>query len=711
MTTLEYISSKVTTSHQAKLAYVYVRQSSLVQMLRHGESTELQYHLVERAVQLGWPRERVKTIDEDLGKSGASAVDRSGFQSLMTEIGLGRVGLVLSFDASRLARNNSDWYQLLELCSMFGTLIADGESLYDPRLYADRMLLGLSGMMSEAELHHLRRRLQAGAWNKAERGELRLALPVGLRRLRDGTVTFHPDEEVQARIRLVFSKFKELGTAKAVVRYLQQAGLLLPARPLQGPAPHEVVWHEARSSMVLAILKNPAYAGTYVYGRISQDPTRRKPGRPHTGLVRSPIDKWPIVHHNAYPAYISWEEFLANQAQLKANQNKYPDRPGASHKGQALLQGIIRCGRCGARMRLHYSGPKGDFPVYGCNAARSEYNAPRCQEVRGLGLDPEVERVVLAALEPDQIELALASLEALEQEYATLRHQWELRLERVRYEAERARRQYNSVEPENRLVARSLERDWEQKLRAVEQLEQEYQSWQQQHRLALTPADRQDILELAQNLPRLWQAETTSAADRKQMIRLVINEVIVDQHRQRGQVWFQINWQTGAVTEHWYKRRVISYEQHADLEALEQRLRDLNGQQKMDQEIAAVLNAEGFRTTKGQPFDVKTIWLLRKRWNLPPTKPHGQCPTQWDAGTYSVEGAARVVGVHSSTIHKWLRQGKLVGQQLGKGLPWKIPLTETQITQWREYVAQNRRPKQRDRDSYPRINHSSQEAL
>jgi excisionase family DNA binding protein len=692
-TTANTFASKATTAHQARLAYVYVRQSSLVQTIRHGESTELQYHLVERAVQLGWPRDRVKVIDEDLGKSGASAVDRSGFQYLIAEVGLGRVGLVVSMDASRLARNNSDWYQLLELCSIFGTLIADGESLYDPRLYADRMLLGLSGMMSEAELHHLKRRLHAGALNKAERGELRLPLPVGLERLKDGTVILHPDEEVQARLRLVFRKFKELEAAKAIVRYLQQEDLLLPSRPLQGPAPHEVVWRKAGSSAVLEILKNPAYAGTYVYGRQRRDPTRQQPGHPASGIVQVPIDKWPIVLHNVYPAYISWNEFLANQSQLQANQSRYQeDRHGVPRKGQALLQGILICGLCGQRMRLRYSGPKGEFPVYVCDYARSQYNEPRCQEVRGLGLDAEVERLVLEALAPDRIQLALATLEELEQEYATLRQQWELRLERARYEAKRARRQYNAVEPENRLVARTLEKQWEEKLRAVEHVEQEYQTWRRQHRLELTAADRQDILSLGQDLPKLWHATGTTPADHKRIVRLIIKEVIVDQRRWHGQVWVQINWQTGAVTEHKYKRRVLSYDAHADLETLEQRLRELHAEQKMDQEIAAMLNEEGFRTTKGQAFNIKTVWLLRQRWSLPAVKPNGPYPARWEDGTYSVEGAAAVLGVHTSTIYKWLRQGQLKGDQPGKGLPWKIPLTENEIAAWRERVARNRQP-------------------
>lgn len=690
----DQLSSKVTTEHLSKLVYVYIRQSSPGQVIRHRESTDLQYQLVERAVQLGWPRERIRVVDDDLGKSGTSVTERMGFQNIMVEVGLGNVGLVLSFDASRLARNNRDWYQLLDLCSIFGTLIADSERVYDPGIYTDRLLLGLSGMMSEAELYQLKRRLHAGAWNKAARGELRQSLPVGLMRLSSGEVILHPDEEVQARIRLVFEKFQELGIAKAVLRYLQEKTLQLPSRPLRGPAPHEVVWQPARNSMVLAILKNPAYAGTYVYGRQTKDPTRRKAGHPYSGIIRRPIDEWPIVIHNIYPAYITWETFLDNQAQLAANQSRYQgNQPGAPKKGQALLQGIIRCGQCGARMRLHYSGSQGEFPVYECNYAQSEYGAGRCQEVRGLGLDAEVERLVLEALTPDKLALALASLDALEQEYDALRRQRELHLERIRYEAARAQRQYDAVEPENRLVARTLERHWEEKLRSLEKAEQEYQTWAKRERLKLTSKDRQDIINLGTDLPHVWNATSTTATDRKQMLRFLIKEVIVDQKRAQGKVWFQINWQTGAISEHWYIRCVHSYEEHARFEQIQQRIRELHAEQKLDDEIAAILNTEGFQTTKRGRFDNKAIWLIRKQMELPAVKPNGPHPICWDNGTYSVQGAAQAIGVFPGTIYKWLKTGRLEGYQLRKGSPWKIHLSTGRINELKDYVERVRRSK------------------
>jgi DNA invertase Pin-like site-specific DNA recombinase len=688
------LPSKVTTEHRAKLAYVYVRQSSLAQVTRHGESTEMQYELVERAARLGWPADRIKIIDEDLGKSGASAQNRLGFQHLIAEIGLAHVGLVVSLDASRLARNNSDWYQLIELCSVFGTLIADAESLYDPGVYADRLSLGLSGMMSEAELHHLKLRLHAGERHKAERGELRLALPIGLVYVRGGEIALDPDEEVQSRVRLVFAKFAELGTANAVVRYLRRAELCLPSRPLRGPAPHELFWQPATVSAVLAILNNPAYAGTYVYGRHTTDATHRKPGRPYSGTVPVPIDRWPVIIHNHHPEYITWDAFLAHQAQLRANHSHYDeDRHGVPRKGQALLQGIAICGRCGGRMSLHYSGPHGEFPVYKCDFGRNEVGSARCQEVRALGLDSEVERLVLEALAPDKIALALAAVEQLELEQATLRKQWQLRVERARYEAERARRQYNAVEPENRLVARTLEHEWEEKLRTVEKAEQEYQAWLQQSRLELTLADRQDILALAEDLPRVWHASTTTHADRKQIVRCLIKEVILDQGRERGKVWFQINWQTAATSEHWLVRRVQAYSEYAHLEALQQRIRDLAGQGKLDDEIAATLNAEGFRTAHSYLFTNKLLWMLRHEWNIPAAKATGENPLRWADGSFSVEGAAAIVGVHTSTIHHWLRRDMLHGQQLRKGAPWKIYLTDQQIDELRIYVQRARRSK------------------
>lgn len=684
---------RVTTAHRAKLAYVYVRQSSLNQVKLHQESTALQYQLVDRAIALGWPHGRVQVIDEDLGKSGAGSVERRGFQKLIAEIGLGNAGLVVSLDASRLARNNRDWHQLLELCSVFAVLIADGERLYDPRAYHDRLLLGLSGIMSEAELHQIRMRLHQGERQKAARGELRLPLPGGLAYDRAGAIILHPDEEVQARLQLVFAKFRELQSARGVMRFLRANGLPLPVRPLLGPSPHEVIWREADSARVHNILHNPAYAGAYVYGRRQRDPSRSRPGSV-CGIVKVAVADWAVCLKAAHPGYIGWEEFMANQRRLADNVNRYEaGHAGVPRKGSALLQGIAICGRCGRRMSLRYTGPKGDYPVYCCRSDRDQRSSALCQEVRALPVDALVEGVLLEALAPDRIAIALAAMGELEKEDRHLERQWTLRRERARYEAERARRQYDAVEPENRLVARSLERAWEDKLRAVEAIEQEYARWRSEGPLVVGAADRAQLRRLGENLPRIWHAATTSADDRKRILRLVMRDVVLDAKRLRGRVWLRIGWQTGATSEHRLQRRVHTYRDYIDIEQLRKRIAELNRAGKMDKEIATILNREGFVAARACAFKGENVWLLRTRWGIPTVKINGAAanPARWLDGTFSVQGAAAALGITAQTVFKYLDRGLLSGHQLTKGQPWQIALTNEQVDQLRARVRRTRR--------------------
>ena len=686
---------RLTTAHRAKLAYVYVRQSSLNQVRQHQESTQLQYRLVDRAIGLGWPHERVQVIDEDLGKSGAGSIERHGFQKLIAEIGLGNAGLVVSLDASRLARNNRDWHQLLELCSVFGVLIADGERLYDPRAYHDRLLLGLSGIMSEAELHQIRMRLHQGERQKAARGELRLPLPAGLAHDRGGMIILNPDEEVQARLLLVFAKFRELQSARGVMRFLCTSGLPLPVRPLLGPAPHDVVWRQADSARVRNILQNPAYAGAYVYGRRQKDPSRCRTGSSR-GTVKVAVGEWAVCLQAAHPGYISWEEFMANQRRLADNVNRYEaGHTGAPRRGAALLQGIAVCGRCGRRMCLRYTGPNGDYPVYCCRVDRDQRGGALCQEVRALPVDTLVERALLGALAPDQIAIAIAAMGQLEEEGRQLERQWTLRRERARYEAERARRQYDAVEPENRLVARSLEHSWEDKLRAVEAIEQEYQRWRSEEPLVIGEAERAALQSLGENLPQIWHAATTLPADRKRMLRFVVQEVVLDQKRAPGQVWLKIIWKTGATSEHRLQRRVHTYRDYIDLGRLRRRITELNSAGKMDKEIAAMLNQEGLVAARGCVFKGENVWLLRKRWNIRTIKINGESanPMRWPDGSFSIQGVAAVLGVTTQTVFDYIARGLVVGHQLTKGQPWQIDLSDEQISQLRARVRRTKRSK------------------
>jgi DNA invertase Pin-like site-specific DNA recombinase len=686
---------RLTTTHRAKLAYIYVRQSSLNQVRQHQESTELQYRLVDRAVGLGWPHERVHVIDEDLGKSGAGSIERHGFQKLIAEIGLGNAGLVVSLDASRLARNNRDWHQLLELCSVFGVLIADGERLYDPRAYHDRLLLGLSGIMSEAELHQIRMRLHQGERQKASRGELRLPLPAGLAHDRAGLIILNPDEEVQARLLLVFAKFRELQSARGVMRFLRTSGLPLPVRPILGPSPHDVVWREADSARVRNILQNPAYAGAYVYGRRQKDPSRCRTGSGR-GTVKVAVGDWAVCLQAAHPGYIGWEEFMANQRRMADNVSHYEaGHHGAPRRGSALLQGIAICGRCGRRMCLRYTGPNGDYPVYCCRVDRDQRASALCQEVRALPVDTLVERVLFDALAPDQIAIALAAMGQLEEEGRQLERQWTLRRERARYEAERARRQYDTVEPENRLVARSLERAWEDKLRAAEAIEKEYTRWHSEEPVVICEAERAALQRLGENLPKIWRANTTSAADRKRILRFIVHEVTLDQKRDRGQVWLKIVWKTGAVSEHRLQRRVHTYRDYIDLDRLRQRITQLNAACKMDKEIAATLNQEGFVAARGCKFKGENVWLLRKRWDIPTVKINGVSsnPMRWSDGSFSIQGAAAALGITTQTVFDYLARGLLAGHQLTKGQPWQIDLSNEQISRLRARVRHTKRSK------------------
>jgi hypothetical protein len=346
-------------------------------------------------------------------------------------------------------------------------------------------------------------------------------------------------------------------------------------------------------------------------------------------------------------------------------------------------------------MRVRYSGPEGQYPVYTCRDAHHEQDLPRCQETRALALDAAVEQHLLAALEPDKLALALAALEQLERETDTLQRQWQLRLERARYEAERARRQYHAAEPEHRLVARNLERHWEEKLRAVDELEHTHQRWLSQQPFTLTDSDREAILALGEDLPAVWQAPTTTSADRKHLLRLVIESVIVDAKRERGHLWYQINWQTGATSEHRLTRAVQRWDEHPQFDALQQRARELSSARKMDAEIAAILNAEGFRTARGRCFKSANVWRIRQQWQLPSVKESGNNPQppRWADGTYSIAGAAATVGVTLGTVYKWVREGRVKAQQLAKGMPWKLALTDAQITSLQTYIKRVRRIK------------------
>ena len=487
-------SAKILDHHLARKAIVYVRQSSPQQVVEHKESAARQYALADLAVALGWPRDRVEVIDVDQGRSGQSAEGRPGFQHILAELGLDHVGIILGLEASRLARSDPDWAPLVRLCGVFRTLLCDCDGLYDPADFNDRLLLGLKGIMSEAELHFLRGRMNEGRLNKARRGELFNHAPLGYVRVRDG-LALDPDEQARAVVRLIFDQFDRQGSLHGLLRYLSHYGIRLPVRPHAGPNRGQLEWHRPNRETLMNLLHHPVYAGYYRHGHRAVDPRRQAPGRPGTGrTIRKPRD-CPVLLEGRCPAYITPERFWANQGRLEANRARQ-EAAGAVRYGPSLLGGLLRCGRCRQRLMVSYSG-HGSSLRYTCGRAAVEYAEPVCQGLAGRPLDDLVAARVLEALTPAALELSLAAADDLEQERQQLHRHWQQQVERARYEAERARRQYDASEPENRLVARELERRWEEALRQQRHLEEEYARFGRTQPAGLSAAERAQIAALA----------------------------------------------------------------------------------------------------------------------------------------------------------------------------------------------------------------------
>ena len=682
--------SKIQPEHLDRDAIIYVRQSSLIQVRDNTASTMRQYDLVQRALSLGWPRERIRVIDQDQGHSGSSTIGRDGFQSLVAEVGLKHCGAVVSLEVSRLARSCSDWYHLLEICALTDTLVIDEEGIYDPGHYHDRLLLGFKGTMSEAELHWLRQRLLGGKLTKAELGELRFRLPVGLMYDPTGKVVLDPDEEVQAAVHLVFTLFEQYGSALAVVKHFTTHHLRFPDRLWKRTQKGELVWEPLRCGRVLSLLHNPFYAGTYVYGRTK---TRRQalPGEhpPIKGRTRQvKREDWPIVLLDVHPGYITWEQFRRNQQVLDDNRTWRPgERRGAVREGSALLQGIVLCGVCGRRMNVR-SLSDGTIPSYECRQAHAQLAEKTCQTMRGDGIDQAVTTCFLEAIQPAHLAVSLSTLDHLEARAKQIDRGWQLRLERAQYEADLARRRSTAVAPENRLVARSLERDWNEKLTAVEQLQKEYAILPKPTALLITSQERQRILALAHNVPAVWNASTTSQAERKQLLRYLIKDVTLTKREQVIEV--RIRWQTEALTEVSVARpKLVADARRTDQEVVA-RVRELSSTQTATR-IADQLNEEGLRPGLGGRFTASKVDGIRSKYGIALDCPEGPgfCPGgQRGDGRYSALAAAELLNGNVSTIADWCNAGILESIRAGTHGPRWITLTP-------EIIAALRKPVQR----------------
>jgi DNA invertase Pin-like site-specific DNA recombinase len=655
---------KVTADHLQRDAYLYVRQSTLRQVAENGESTQRQYALRDRAIAAGWPPERIHVIDCDLGKSGANAIARDGFQELVSEVALAKAGIVMGLEVSRLARNSADWHRLLELCALTATLILDEDGVYDPASFNDRLLLGLKGTMSEAELHILKARMRGGQLNKARRGELEIGPPVGLIYRPDGSLDLDPDVEVQGALRLVFDTFERTGSAIRTVRFFLDQGILFPRRLRKEPNKGELLWAPPRHARILQVLHNPRYAGAFVYGRTR---TRHRPdGR--VSQIKVPMADWQFVMPDLHRGYIDWERFKANQVRLADNARAYgvKRRSGPVREGPALLQGRVLCGLCGERMGVRYSQEHGrTVPVYLCQETVVRRGGKICQSVPGKVVDPAVGALLVELMTPMALEVSLAvqrELEARAAETDALRRQ---HIERTRYEAELARRRYMKVDPDNRLVADALEAEWNEKLRLHTDVVEDYERRGPDEAAALDAEMRRHVLELAEQFPRIWSDPRVDMRERKRILRLLVDDVTLVK---TDAITAHVRLSGGATRTLKLDRplpiaQIRKFKQEVVKEV--DRLLD----SYCDREIADILNQRGVRTWEAKPFNLKKIAFIRGAYNL--ASRHHRLR---DRGMLTTAEVAARFGVSETAVHRWGRDGlikKCYSDNLHRGL-WDV---------------------------------------
>jgi DNA invertase Pin-like site-specific DNA recombinase len=671
-------TGKVGPSQLRRPAVVYVRQSSLAQVERNTESTARQYGLASRAVALGWPASAVRVIDDDLGLSGASTSGRSGFAELAAQVGLGQVGIVLALEVSRLARNNSDWYRLLDLAGMTDTLIADSDGVYHPAMFNDRLLLGMKGAMSECELHILRARLDGGIRNKAARGELRKALPVGLVwGEAEGEILLHPDEAVRGAIVAIFEQFPLRGSARGVWLWLREQGLKLPLQKLAYVDPgEELTWAEPTYTAVHNILTHPAYAGAYVFGKTRNERYVDQAGEVRTRHRALPRAEWQVLIPGHHPGYIGWEAYEANQARIGANTHPRAHQPGtgALREGCALLQGLATCGTCGRKLAVYYYGPAKSTPGYYCTTGnlvngRGVFH----MRVGGLAVQKAVAEAFLAALEPAALQACLAAAEQLEGQHDAALAQFRRDVERARYAATKAERRYRAVDPENRLVARGLEATWEAALQELEQAEGELARRGAARPKVLSEIERAAVLALGDDLGGVWEAPTTTDRDRKALLHSLVEEVNITVSRDEGSgsADLLLRWKGGAITELSVPIKPNAANVARTDEGTVELVRRLAAHYP-DATIAGILNRQRRSTARGLSFTGGRVQSLRHHWGIPCHQPTEGAE---EGEPMTVADAAKELGLAPSTLHRWLGDGFIAGEQVTSGAPWRIRLT------------------------------------
>ncbi len=604
-------SVKITPAHLDRWALVYVRQSHPQQVRRHPESAPVQADLHRLALDWGWPSERIRILDGDQGCSGTTTVGRDDFAYLLSEIALGHVGLVLGFQFNRLAREDEACCRLINICAACDTLLADTDGLYHPLDFNDRLVLTIKGFVGGIELHQIQQRMQAGRLNRARRGEWLGQAPPGYVIGPDGKLQFDPDEQARGVIRSVLDRFAATGSLSGTLRYLRRHGIDLPYRAASGPDGGRLQWHRPHRETLRNLIRRPAYAGAYTWGRRAVDPRRRAPGHRGRGRVeRDPHDCAVFLPDN-HPAYISWEQYLSNLERLRRQRQRGP-QPGPARQTVSLLAGLVACGHCGCRMQTHYTRTL----RYECQRRAMDYGMPRCQGLNGEPLEHLVSERVLEVVTPAALELSLRAAAECQRERAALDRQWRQRLERAGHEAERAYRQYDAVEPEDRLVARTLERKWEEALRVLRALEEDYARFERDRPSGLTEAERGEIAKLAEDLPTLWRSPSTGVAEKRRIIRSLLERVEVRVEGSSAEVTVHLHWTLGSVTEHRLRRPVRSWGQVDGAAGLRRDLEAWQAAGWSSRRMAEELNAAGYRTPHGRPLTAESVRQLRKRWGL-----------------------------------------------------------------------------------------------
>jgi DNA invertase Pin-like site-specific DNA recombinase len=680
------MNSKITEQHRSRPAYIYIRQSTPGQVLHHQESTERQYALRGMALELGWSESAIRMLDRDLGMTGTEMTRREDFKTLVTDVSMRQVGAVFALEVSRLARSNLDWHRLLELCALTATLVIDEDGCYDPSDFNDGLLLGLKGTMAQAELHFLHARLQGGKLNKAKKGELRFPLPVGYCYDEQGRIVPDADAEVRGAVEMVFRLFRETGSAYAVVHRFTEARLRFPKRAYGGAWDGKIIWGRLSHSRVLGLLKNPSYAGIYVFGRYQYRREINLDGEVRKRMQAVAMRDWRVSLQQHHEGYITVEEFMKNRERLLKNRTNGEETvlSGPAREGLALLQGLLLCGHCGHALTVRYRSNGGICPTYQCNLLRREGLATKsCMAFRSDLLDGVIAQEMLKAIQPAELELALAALHELEFRDESILRQWQMRLERAEYEVALAERRYQEVDPANRLVAGTLERRWNDALVRLEDLKKEAAKFQRQEAHVATPEQKAKVIALARDLPRLWRAPTTHTRDRKRMLRLLIKDITVEKPIDQKQLQVHIRWQGGACSDVSVQLPLNIADRVRYPSAVLNKVREL-ARHLADTEIADELNREGQVSAKGLPYTPKIIQWIRCRYRIPPAEL--KRPEE-----LTVRQVAEKFGTSDQVVYYWIDHGVIRSRCLHPGMPHWITLTHTDEQKLRDWVHNSRR--------------------